>query len=561
MNQDTYESDDELFVDNLSNYSCQSDIEDFSESEDDDSSEEDIIPLPSTFSRRRISTCSDLDDGEEWSSRDNPPALEEFLGRPGINTENVPDSVADAVNLFIDENFFAFLVEESNRYYHQNEDNFKTYKKSLKWKDITVKEMKKFLGLVILMGQVRKDRRDDYWSTEPWMETPFFPKTMSRDRFRQIWRAWHFNNNENVQDNSDRLCKVRPLLDFFLPKFKEVYKPIQQLSLDEGIVPWRGRLFFRVYNAGKIIKYGILVRMVCESNTGYICNFEIYCSEGKRLIETIQTVVSPYTDLWHHVYMDNYYNSVQNSEILLEKKIRICGTIRKNRGLPDCLKMVSLKNGETTFRRKKDILLQVWQSKKTVFLISSIHSAEMRESQNIDRRTRQKIIKPNALIDYNRYMKGVDRADQYLYYSILCKTAKWTKRMAMYLINCALFNSFVVYNSVNSANKKKYQTFLKDIAVHWLTDEISIDESAEPVPSTSRSKGCKSDPPGRLSMDMRKHTLEPLVGTGKNKNVLRRCRVCAAHKLRSETRYMCKFCNVPLHKGKCFERYHTVKHY
>lgn len=192
-------------------------------------------------------------------------------------------------------------------------------KKSLKWKDITVKEMK-FLGLVILMGQVRKDRRDDYWSTESWMETPFFPKTMSRDRFRQIWRAWHFNNNENVQDDSDRLCKVRPLLDFFLPKFKEVYKPIQQLSLEEGIVPWRGRLFFRDYNAGKMIKYGILVRMVCESNTGYICNFEIYCGEGKRLIETIQTVVSPYTDLWHHVCMDNYYNSVQNSEILLEKK-------------------------------------------------------------------------------------------------------------------------------------------------------------------------------------------------------------------------------------------------
>lgn len=130
MNQDTYESDDELFVDNLSN-SCQSDIEDFSESEDDDSGEEDIIPLPSTFSQRRISSSSgsDLDDGEGWSSRDNPPVLEEFVGRPGINTENVPDSGADAVNLFIDENFFAFLVEESNRYYHQHEDNFKTYKK------------------------------------------------------------------------------------------------------------------------------------------------------------------------------------------------------------------------------------------------------------------------------------------------------------------------------------------------------------------------------------------------------------------------------------------------
>lgn len=197
-----------------------------------------------------------------------------------------------------------------------------------------------------------------------------------------------------------------------------------------------------------------------------------------------------------------------------------------------------------------------------IYLISTIHSAEMKESQNTDRKTKQKIIKPNAVIDYNHYMKGVDRADQYLsYYSILRKTKKWTKRMAMYLINCALFNSFVVYNSVHSAKKKKYQNFLKEIAIHWVTDEISIEEAAEQVPSTSRSKVYKSDPPGRLSMDMRKHTLEPLVGTGKNKKVSRRCHVCSVHKLRSETRYMCKFCNVPLHKGKCFERYHTLKHY
>lgn len=41
---------------------------------------------------------------------------------------------------------------------------------------------------------------------------------------------------------------------------------------------------------------------------------------------------------------------------------------------------------------------------------------------NIDRATHQKITKPNALIDYNKPMKVVDRTDQYLsYYSILQK--------------------------------------------------------------------------------------------------------------------------------------------
>jgi len=48
----------------------------------------------------------------------------------------------------------------------------------------------------------------------------------------------------------------------------------------------------------------------------------------------------------------------------------------------------------------------------------------------------------------------------------------------------------------------------------------------------------------RLSGDMQKHVLEKVVGSerGKRKYPARRCHVCAAHKKRSETWYICKFC-------------------
>ncbi|XP_053960478.1 piggyBac transposable element-derived protein 4-like [Anastrepha ludens] len=557
-------NDEEIFADNLSDYSSDGDIHSDSEDVSDDT---DIIPGSRRFTRRTIlsdSESSSDEHEEEWSSIDNPPVLEEFLGYSGINVDTVPKSITDATNLFIGDDLFTYFVEESNRYYYQNINKFTIPKKSVKWKDITISEMKKFLGLIIFMGQVRKDRRDEYWTTYPCTETPFFAKTMSRDRFRQIWKAWHFNNNENTTGASDRLIKVRPIIDYFQPKFMKIYKPKQQLSLDEGIIPWRGRLFFRVYNAGKLTKYGILVRMLCDSETGYICNMQIYSAQGIRLIETIHILVAPYTDVNHHLYMDNYYNSVDNTIALLKKKIRLCGTIRKNRGLPECLKKTNLKKGQTIFRRKGDVLLQIWQSKKEVCFISSIHSAEMKESHNIDRTTHQKIIKPNALLDYNKFMKGVDRADQYLsYYSILRKTTKWTKRVTMYMINCALFNSFVVYNSTKN-NKVKYKKFLNDVALHWVTDSIPTEEDTnaqEAGPSTSGKRAPKTDPPGRLSMDMRKHVIEKIVGTGKKKYAQRICRVCASQKVRSETCFMCTFCGVPLHRGKCFERYHTLTHY
>jgi hypothetical protein len=72
------------------------------------------------------------------------------------------------------------------------------------------------------------------------------------------------------------------------------------------MIPWRGRLRIRTYNPGKLIKYGILVRMVSEATTGYICNMEIYAAEGKKLEDTIFSVLELNLDLWHHVYQDNY---------------------------------------------------------------------------------------------------------------------------------------------------------------------------------------------------------------------------------------------------------------
>jgi hypothetical protein len=110
----------------------------------------------------------------------------------------------------------------------------------------------------------------------------------------------------------------------------------------------------QTYNLGRLMKYGLLVRVVTESTSGYIANLEIYSAEGRKLKETILSVLEPYLDQNYHLYQDNYYNSVGIAEHLLSRQVRVCGTIRVNRGLLPDLKQESksLKHGETTFRRR-----------------------------------------------------------------------------------------------------------------------------------------------------------------------------------------------------------------
>jgi hypothetical protein len=101
----------------------------------------------------------------------------------------------------------------------------------------------------------------DYWSTDPTVTTPVFSQTMSINHFKTIWQAWHFSDNSQLKNDSSRLFKIEPVYEYLLQKFRLVYSysPGQELSLDEGMISWRGCPRFRTYNPAKLTTYGILV--------------------------------------------------------------------------------------------------------------------------------------------------------------------------------------------------------------------------------------------------------------------------------------------------------------
>ena len=58
-------------------------------------------------------------------------------------------------------------------------------------------------------------------------------------------------------------------------------------------------------------------------------------------------------------------------------------------------------------------------------MISTIHDTTIVNTGSRDRKTNMVIKKPYSVVQYNKFMKGMDRAGKYLsYYSVLRKTVK-----------------------------------------------------------------------------------------------------------------------------------------
>jgi hypothetical protein len=157
---------------------------------------------------------------------------------------------ADYLELFIDDEVVELLVTETNRYAEEKidemiaEGRMKRHSRAKKWKEVYGEEMKRFMGLMFITGIIKKPDLEMYWSVDEVIATPFFGKTMTRDRFKAIWSFFHTaNNNEN--NGQDRLFKVRKLMEMISKRFRENFTPGQHISIDEGMLKWRGRLSFR----------------------------------------------------------------------------------------------------------------------------------------------------------------------------------------------------------------------------------------------------------------------------------------------------------------------------
>ena len=201
------------------------------------------------------------------------------------------------------------------------------------WKELTIPELKAWVGCLIAMGINKLPNIKMYWDST-WKFT-LVTNRFTRDRFLSIKKYLHLADNKHLGDqkgsNPDRIGKIRPLINLLVGNFKANYKPGRYLTADEDICKFKGRHHLKQYLRAKIVKWGFKIWKLCDATTAYVLDLDVYGgkkSKNSSPYDAVMKLMEGYLDKHHVVVMDNYFTSVPLFTDLLERSTYACGTLR-----------------------------------------------------------------------------------------------------------------------------------------------------------------------------------------------------------------------------------------
>ena len=213
---------------------------------------------------------------ETWTiitdrQNDKTPNVHQFGEQPGIrSTLTLQSSPIDFFNLFLDGNVFTMLVEGTNSYAERTISSKGVLSPQSRWRNwtpVTNDEMKAVVAIIINMGILHCPEVERYWKTSWESYVPFFHDVLPRNWFEQIFWMLHLPEQTIPQY---RLDKVRPLLEYLVSRFQSVFYPACEISIDETMIGFKGRVSFQQYCPMKPTKWGLKAFVLADSSTGYV---------------------------------------------------------------------------------------------------------------------------------------------------------------------------------------------------------------------------------------------------------------------------------------------------
>ena len=210
----------------------------------------------------------------EWTSTVKETQTNKFEHHVGP-TCIVPPSASGAFFLFFTSALFQLVVDETNWYAAECLGEKFEY-----WEQVTVDELKAYLGFMILMGVVRLPSIADYWRTDDIFHYAPIASRISKNRFFDIQRYLHFTANSTLPPPSspqyDKLGKIKPIIKILCEQFSTTYHLHREVSVDEAMIPFKGRSTMKQYMPKKPVRRGLKVWTLADAHNGYVSTIDVY---------------------------------------------------------------------------------------------------------------------------------------------------------------------------------------------------------------------------------------------------------------------------------------------
>ena len=134
------------------------------------------------------------------------------------------------MGLFLTDDLIEEIVDRTNSYSRRTINNARSLRKKPRintWKPTNVDEMNKFIGLLFYMGILHLPKISDYWSTKMGFRNDLLKSAMSRHRFINLLRYWHFVGDG---EQNHRLSKINLLLDHLNDTMKTIYTVTRRVN-------------------------------------------------------------------------------------------------------------------------------------------------------------------------------------------------------------------------------------------------------------------------------------------------------------------------------------------
>ena len=559
-------------------------FEDISSANDSDS--EELSSVSSIDSSEEIIESENQASNHDWhfttcQNDCRPTPLPEFTGCTGVNPsiqcpETPDDNPVFFLDLFLTDEILASLTLWSNNRVWQafdEEEDGNLEKQHL----ITETDLKKFFAILFAMALNKKPTLQSYWSKDPIFRQEFFalPESLSRARFTFILKYLRFADYTDL--GAEYLCKILPSMKLVNERCSDVYIPEKEISVDETLMLYKGRLHIRQYLPNKRSRYGVKTFVLAESTTGYVHKIVTNSvSNENRLIGSQFTDASDLSfsekivlelsaellDQGYHLYLDNFYGSFRLGQYLLKRKTLMTCTVRPRRGPPEILLSLQVPIKSHAYARHKNTLCvkmvdQKSSGKKTVYLLDTSSVAESTSvTRKIKGNREETVEKPCLVLRYNANMGGVDLLDASLHhYDVNRKSYSWFVKYGLHLIHIMHRNSWSVYR--HSGGTLTYLDYTIATIRHWITQGGVGRQGAQGGRPRSSITG---DPVQTRSLQSNLHHYpSKILPREGNPRPSKRCRVCYSEKnVRKQTVYQCVACdgNPGLCATPCFEIFH-----